>query len=391
MPADLPSTEARVRPVRTCWRRVTRHGIARLLGPLVVLPSCVVPALAQPIRHPPRATLTPADRQVLVASGRPVVDSNSPLIWDLVDGQLTLFVMTSIDGFAHVSSGHRLGAVGSWRRRPVGTTGHLAGRGWKRSIKADDGTWYGYYHNEVTPEGCAAAGTRVQPRIGAARSVDQGRTWTNLGIVLASPSAACDTTNQYFTGGVGDLSVVLSRDKTQLYLLYSTYTPALDGQGVSVARMSWADRDQPVGEFDVWDGAIWRPTDALYDDAGELAGWDWPHAQPLFTTSDSWHDGETANAFWGPSVHFNQHLQLYVMLLNRASTPGFGQEGIYVAFSSDLSNPRSWTRPAKLLDGGEWYPQVVGLEAGTGTDKEAGQTVRLFVSGVSEYLLTFGF
>lgn len=160
---------------------------------------------------------------------------------------------------------------------------------------------------------------------------------------------------------------------------------------VAVARMGWADRDQPVGEFDVWDGDVWRPTGELWDETGAFAGWDWPRGQPLFPTTDSWHDGDTADAFWGPSVHYNQHLQRYVMLLNRASTPGFGQEGIYIAFSTDLSNPRSWTRPAKLLDGGQWYPQVVGLEAGAVTDKEAGETVRLFVSGVSEYLLTFAF
>ena len=365
--------------------------LRRLVLAVALCAAGVATARAQVVRHPPTVTLVPAQTQQLVRAGDPVVDSNSPVIWDLVDGVPTLFVMTSFDGVANVSSGRGVGAVtigesANWDRWPLG------GAWMEAVVKDDDGTWYGYYHNEVASAACPGGTGKVQPQIGAARSMDQGRTWTNLGIILAAPTAVdCDTRNQYFTGGVGDFSVMLSPDRTQLFLLYSQYAPATAGLGVAMARMAWADRDDPAGKLDVWDGGGWSPVRAVWGADGTLEGWDWPLGEPLFPTTDSWHDGDTANAFWGPSVHWNAHLQHYVMLLNRASTPGFGQDGIYVAFSPDISKPTRWTRPAKLIDGGQWYPQVVGLEPGSGTDKEGGETVRLFVSGVSEYLLTFGY
>ena len=57
------------------------------------------------------------------------------------------------------------------------------------------------------------------------------------------------------------------------------------------------------------------------------------------------------------------------MLLNRAKDEHYGQEGIYVSFAPTLADPAAWSPPAKILNGGEWYPQVAGLEAGSGTDK----------------------
>lgn len=351
-----------------------------------LLTTVATTAGAQVQRHPPSARLEPAPRQALVLSGAPAVDSNSPLIWDVVEGQPTLFVMTSFAGAAHISSGQRLGSVtigeaAQWDVWPEGGA-------WMEAIlKAEDGSWYGYYHNEVAT-GCPDDG-RVQPRIGAARSSDQGRTWTNLGIVLESVPAACDTTNQYFTGGVGDFSVTRSADGADVYVLYSQYTPDVESQGVAMARLPWADRDAPAGRLSVWDGHVWQPVESRWDDEGGWAGYDYPVGAPLFPSVDSLHDGGSASVFWGPSVHWNTHLQQYVMLLNRAQSPGFGQGGIYVAFSPTLADPMKWTAPARILAGGEWYPQVVGLEPGVGTDKDAGEVVRFFMAGVSDFLLTF--
>ena len=77
------------------------------------------------------------------------------------------------------------------------------------------------------------------------------------------------------------------------------------------------------------------------------------------------------------------------MLLNRAGDDAFTQEGIYVSFSTRLDSPSSWTPPQKLLDGGAWYPQVIGLESGVGTDKVAGATARFFMGGQSDALIEF--
>ena len=80
---------------------------------------------------------------------------------------------------------------------------------------------------------------------------------------------------------------MFSPGRNQLYLLHLQYSPSFDAQGVAVARMARADRDDPAGKVDVW----------------------------------------------------------------------------------KLSNPSRWTRPVKVMEGGE--------------------TARLFVSGVSEYPMTF--
>jgi hypothetical protein len=42
-----------------------------------------------------------------------------------------------------------------------------------------------------------------------------------------------------------------------------------------------------------------------------------------------------------------------------------------------------------LLNGGGWYPQVVGLEAGVGTDKRAGRHARFYLTGKSDFFIEF--
>jgi hypothetical protein len=95
------------------------------------------------------------------------------------------------------------------------------------------------------------------------------------------------------------------------------------------------------------------------------------------------------DAFWGPAVHWNVYLERYVMLLNRAKDTNWKQEGIYVSFNRRLDDPAGWSQPVKVLSGGRWYPQVMGIEAGTGTDKVAGRSARFFMAGTSEHLIQF--
>lgn len=100
----------------------------------------------------------------------------------------------------------------------------------------------------------------------------------------------------------------------------------------------------------------------------------WMTAGPIFPAKDSWHDEDSVvDAFWGPSVHWNTYLQQYVMLLNHAKDDNFAQEGIYVSFAADIDDPRLWSPPVKILNGGGWYPQIIGQQDGLGTDKMADQ------------------
>ena len=77
------------------------------------------------------------------------------------------------------------------------------------------------------------------------------------------------------------------------------------------------------------------------------------------------------------------------MLLNRSADESFSQEGIYVSMSVNLDQPSTWSAPTKIMDGGQWYPQVIGMEQGAGTDKFAGQEARFFMSGRSTYIIRF--
>ena len=106
--------------------------------------------------------------------------------------------------------------------------------------------------------------------------------------------------------------------------------------------------------------------------------------------SQPWHDSNGGvDAFWGPSIHWNTYLERYVMLLSRAKNERLNNEGIYVSYADTLDDPRGWSVPQKILDGGEWYPQVAGLEGRSGTDKQAGQRARFFMTGRSQHYIEF--
>jgi hypothetical protein len=340
---------------------------------------------AQGAARGPSATLVPAP--ILAFAGS--ADSNSPAVWETIGGRPTLSLFTSFNGWPTRHAGTQLtglssrGAIAFVQRPPHGV--------WMEAIVPDvDGTWYGYYHNELPAEVCGGT-THMLPRIGAARSTDFGATWEDLGVILEAPRGwfECQTTNRYFVGGVGDLSAVLDRDGKDLYFFFSQYASRESTQGVAVARMAWADRDNPSGRLSVWwRGSTWIPTRRmrLEDDSVQFS---YPAGMPIYRVQDGWHDDQTVDAFWGPSVHWNAYLEQYVMLLNHARDPDWHQEGIYIAFSPTLADPSAWSTPQRLLAGGLWYPQVVGLEPGLGTDKFAGQRARLFIGGRSHYFIDF--
>jgi hypothetical protein len=318
-------------------------------------------------------------------------DSNSPAVWERIDGTPTLVVLTSVAGQPSRAIGPRLSALGE--ETPVDFSVRPAHGVWMEAVLPDvDGTWYGYYHNEIPAVDLCGDPSRVVPRIGAARSTDFGATWEDLGVILEAPprTHTCESQNQYFLGGVGDFSAILDRESQDVYFFYSQYVRREWGQGVALARMAWADRDEPVGKLASWTHGVWLPARASrMADAGEDS-WVYPVASPIYPVAESWHlDGPAVDAFWGPSVHWNTHLQQYVMLLNRSKDMQWSQEGIYVAFSPSLEDPSLWATPRQILNGGGWYPQVFGLEPGAGTDRLAGAVARLFIHGRSEYLIQF--
>lgn len=357
--------------------------------------------LAGPRTAARQATVEPAAAAVptaelarwplMVLPGR--VDSNSPAVWDRVDGYDRLHLFTSIAGHPSRAVGASLQSLGS--AVPVALDGFEGGGYWLEAVVADDeGTLYGYFHNERPATACRD-GTRMVPRLTAGRSRDHGATWEWLGVLLETTRATydCGTTNKYFVGGVGDMSVMLDPASRDLYVFYSEYSREVSSQGVGVGRLLWADRDEPEGRMSVWRNGVWRPAREIRimdEDGGTATRYLYPSLTPLYPTSDSWHDGnENTDAFWGPSVHWNTYLQQYVMLLNRARNGDFDTEGIYVSFSPVIDDPARWSPPQRILRGGSWYPQVVGLEAGAGTDKVAGQRARFYLTGRSEYMIEF--
>jgi hypothetical protein len=315
------------------------------------------------------------------------VDSNSPAVWDRVGGRNLLFVMTS-EGQPRRAWGRDLLNLGTARQ--VAVAPWPGGGVWMESIVRDvDGTWYGYYHNEIAAEMCGRT-DKVIPRIGTARSRDRGATWDDLGIILEAPprSFVCGTDNAYFVGGVGDFTVQLDAESRDLYFFYSLYLRTPMSQGVGVARLAWADRDAPLGKMTVWRNGTWTPGTAIPSD--NTARWFYPAASPIFPAAESWHDLDyVVDAFWGPSVHWNTHIGHYVMLLNRAKDVTWEQEGVYVSFAKSLEDPRTWSAPTRILKGGTWYPQVLGLDEGSGTDKTAGEWARFFMLGESWHVIHF--
>jgi len=341
----------------------------------------LLPLHAQSTRTP-TARLVSATRFDLPGE----VDSSNPMVWSLVDGVNRLFVLTSWGGVPVRSSGASLETL--QYGAPVAFSSHPGDGVWMEAIIPDEtGTWYGYYHHERPADPCGRP-DRQLPRLGAMRSTDQGATWENLGIVLDAPpgSDACDSNNRFVIGGVGDVTAVLDANGQDLYLYFSQYSRDAAGHGVAVARLAWADRDEPVGKVAVWSDGAWLPASRT-DEGAPFA---YPAGTPLVKASQPFHDRSPASdVFWGASIHWNTHLEQYVMLLNRAKDDAFGQEGIYVSFAPGVADPRAWSAPVKILNGGQWYPQAIGLEAGTGTDRVAGRRARFFMTGKSERMIEF--
>ena len=245
----------------------------------------------------------------------------------------------------------------------------------------DEDTLWAWYHHE--PGGLCPGSALTAPEIGALVSHDGGHTFTDLGLVLVSGEVPdCSAKNGFFAGGHGDFSVIPS-DDGYLYFLFGNYGGVPSSQGVSMARMAWADRANPVG-------AVFKYHDGAWTEPG-LGG----AVAPVFPATTPW-GAQNTDSYWGPSIHWNHHIQSFVVLMSRSCcAPRWPQEGIYVAFNQDLSDPAGWSQPERILSARDigfspgWYPQVLGAEYGE-TDTVAGEVARLYIKGISNWEIVFG-
>lgn len=302
-------------------------------------------------------------------------DSNSPAFWR--DGRLFWY---GSHGSPWLNEGPN--QFGPWTTRPAAVPSPDNSPKWMEAVwPEENGVVWGWYHAE--PVNLIPGSTLSAPKVGAAVSFDGGYTMNDLGFVLASgdpidPAAQ----NTYFAGGHGDPSVILDRQQKWFYFFFGNYGGPAGSQGVCIARMAFEDRFNPSG-------TVWKYHNGAWQEPG-LGG----QVTPIFPVRKPW-GARDPDAFWGPAVHWNRHLNCYVMLLNRAQgEPGWSQEGVYISFSPDLSRPELWTTPRKVLDRsdfgdrGAYYAQVMGLGPGD-TDRSAGETARLYLHGVSRWEIDF--
>jgi len=325
----------------------------------------------------PAAAQTASLRRVPQRQLPTQTDGNSPLFWR--NGRLSLF--SSIGSPLILSEAPS--QFGPWVSRPVegSITAHYPV--WVEAAWLDkDGVLFAWYHHE--PEDlCGSDSIITAPEIGAAISFDGGKTLEDLGIILKSgEELSCDAQNGYFGGGHGDFSVVLDRDHQYFYFMFSNYAGAPDEQGVVVARMAYEDRFYPTD-------SVWKYRDGQWNEPG-LGG----HMTAVYPASITW-ENANANAFWGPSVHWNTYLGKYIILMNHACCySGWFQEGIYISYANDLSDPTTWGHATRLLDGENigfragFYPEVIGLEEEE-TDSYSGWYSRLYVQGISRWEIIF--
>jgi hypothetical protein len=319
-----------------------------------------------------RAVLRPAPYFSFPGGGADSTDCNCPAHWD---GN-TLFLFNSCDGIRR-SNGPDLFHMNNVITVPLDTSMEDGGYWIESTWKDADGALYAWYHNE--PDGICLESNLTAPRIGAAVSYDNGQTFTNLGIIIETRDTVnCDAQNGFDAGGNGDFSVLPDSAKQYFYFFFSVYGGDISEQGVAVARMAFGDRKDPVNK-------VWKWHDNGWNEPG-LKGL----ATPIFPAVKNWANAET-DAFWGPSIHWNTHINRYVILLNRAKgPPGYFQEGAYVTFNPDIADPLGWTVPVRIFQGGWWYPQVVGIDPTMKeTDKLAGRVARFFMHGVSEWEILF--
>ncbi len=319
--------------------------------------------------------LVDAEPITLHGPGLDRVDCNTPVL-SRAGGMLAFVSDYHPIGHTYRRQGTSLGMLGPRERvRLLDDPDPQVGK-WIESVWPDpSGRLYGWYHAE---EMAPCERRLFMPSIGAIVSSDEGVSWRRIGPLLRPPPDTIDCTfdNGAVAGGYGDFSVVPDAGETWFYLHFSSYVADEAHQGVVVARYPMIERDAPAARLEVWSDGIWRPAGTARPAPIVPIARGWRHADP--------------DAHWGPAVHFNRDLGLYVMLLNHCQRArrDWHSTGVDISFNADLADPSGWTRPRRLIDGELWYPQIVGLGEHDG-DTSSGARARFFIAGFSAWEVHF--
>ena len=335
--------------------------------------------MTQETRHPVapfQAEILSAPRLMLHDGSFQRSDCNSPV--HMHQGRLIAFV-SHYQPIGH--SYRRIGDSGLRFSTPLQPVRILddpePGMGkWIESTWRDmSGRLYGWYHAEAL---APCAKRLFIPHIGTLQSDDDGASWRLGSVVLRPPvdKFDCAYQNGFLAGGYGDFCVIADRTQSYFYLHFSSYLADEPTQGIAVARYPVISRDNPVPDLEIWHAGAWRKG------AGTLP-------TPIFPVVRGWKNIDP-DAFWGPAVHYNRDLGVFVMLLNHTmnAVSDIRQEGIYCSFNADLANPQGWSQPICIVKGGGWYPQVVGRGPEDG-DTLAGATARFLMTGFSAWEIKF--
>ncbi|GAB2604245.1 hypothetical protein [Pseudactinotalea suaedae] len=310
---------------------------------------------------------------------------------------------------------------------PAGSAG-LHGAVWFESIHQDTRdpsghTLYALYHNENYPQTLPwdeASGTGLRdhdwppgllgdgsvqavPRIGVMRSTDAGASWDDRGILLEDGDDRMIrlpvNRNFCFPGGVGDPSAVACGDHLYVFFGEYAYPEAWSAGGwdapteaaaqcIGVARVPLEDLDEPTGRARRWDGVAFE---ALWDGAGA------PIRSLQIDDADG--GGPVSQGdrryYWGPSVSWNEHLGVWVMLMGRVDGPFWVGDSVFVSINTEADlgagdASQRWSTPVELLSRPGrtlWYPALQPTDepddvAGRRSGIRLGRRARLFVKDI---------
>jgi hypothetical protein len=255
-------------------------------------------------------------------------------------------------------------------------------------------TLFALYHNENYPEtlpfdpvsgegmrdadwppGLKGEGSiQAAPRIGIMRSTDGGDSWDDRGILLEDRDERMIrlpvNRNYCFPGGVGDPSAVASGD--HLYVFYGEYAyptawtaegwdreVEASAQCISVARVPLDALDDPRGAARRWDGSAFA---APWDGAGEpIANLRIPASEGGGAVSQ----GDELD-YWGPSVSWNEHLGVWIMLMGRVDGAFWVGDSLFLSVNpnADLGvgdAAQQWSTPVRIVHRPGhtlWYPSL---------------------------------